>query len=85
MNISSAVIHALPDRIDAVRSHIAALPGVEIHAESADGRFVITVEDTRVTAAADVVVGLHRLDGVLSAAMVYQFCDDNGTIEEAPK
>jgi nitrate reductase NapAB chaperone NapD len=46
-----------------------------------EGRFVVTVEDTAAGSAADTVVQLHRLDGVLSAAMVYQYSD---TQEDAP-
>jgi nitrate reductase NapD len=73
MNISSAIVYALPGRADSLRTGLAGLPGVEIHAETADGRFVVTVEDVPGASAADTVMQLHRLDGVLSAAMVYQY------------
>ncbi|HXF65319.1 MAG TPA: chaperone NapD [Burkholderiales bacterium] len=76
MNIASAVVYAVPGRTGAVREQLRALPGVEIHAETADGRFVVTVEDAPEAAAADTIVALHRLEGVLSAAMVYQYCDE---------
>jgi nitrate reductase NapD len=75
MDIASAVVHAMPGRREELRSRLQALPGVEIHAETPDGRFVVTVEDTPGATAADGVMALHRLDGVLAAAMVYQYSD----------
>jgi nitrate reductase NapD len=75
MDIASAVVSAMPGRREAVRAALLALSGVEIHAETPDGRFVVTVEDTARATAADTVVALHRLDGVLSAAMVFQYSD----------
>jgi len=76
MNISSAIVYALPQRVDAVRASLQALPGVQIHHEARDGRFIVTVEDGPGVSVADTVIQLHRLDGVLSAAMVYQYSDD---------
>ena len=76
MNISSAIVYAAPQGLAAVRAHLASLPGVEIHAETPDGRFVITVEDSTSRRAADTIVHLHQLDGVHYAAMVYQYSDD---------
>ena len=78
MNISSAIVYAYPGRAGFVRNALAALPGVEIHTETGDGRFIVTVEDVPGVSAGDTVMQLHRLDGVLSAAMVYQYSDDAG-------
>ena len=76
MNVSSAIVYATPGRADSLRTELAALPGVEIHAETADGRFIVTVEDAPGRSAADTVMQLHRLDGILIAATVYQYCDE---------
>jgi len=76
MDIASAVVHAAPGRRDEVRAGLERLGGVEIHAETADGRFIVTAEDTPAGSAADAIMRLHTLDGVLSAAMVYQYTDD---------
>ena len=81
MDIASAVVHAAPGRADEVRAQLARLRGVEIHVETPDGRFIVTAEDTVEGSAADAVVQLHRLEGVLSAAMVYQYSDSQ---EDAP-
>ena len=83
MNISSAIVYALPQRSDSVRESLRALPGLEIHHERRDGRFIVTIEDGHGAAVADTVMQLHRLDGVLSAAMVYQYSDDEPQREGA--
>jgi nitrate reductase NapD len=75
MDIASAIVNAVPGRREAVRAALLATSGVEIHAETPEGRFVVTVEDTAQASAADTIIELHRLDGVLSAAMVYQYSD----------
>ena len=75
MDIASAILHAIPGRREEVRTQLGRMPGVEIHAETADGRFIVTVEDVAGVSAADTVVQLHRLDGVLSAALVSQYSE----------
>ena len=72
MDIASAVVHAMPCSRDEVRAQLQGLPGVAIHAETSDGQFVVTVEDTPGGSAADTVMRLHSMRGVLAATMVYQ-------------
>jgi periplasmic nitrate reductase NapD len=83
VNISSAIVYALPQCADSVRVSLRELPGLEIHHEGNDGRFIVTIEDGHGVSVADTVMQLHRLDGVLSAAMVYQYSDDDTQREEA--
>jgi nitrate reductase NapD len=83
MNITSAVVYSAPHSRNAVRAGLGALAGVQIHAETEDGRFIVTVEDVPGASAADTVVRLHQLEGVRFAAMVYQYCDDDLKREEA--
>jgi len=82
MNITSAVVHSAPHSRDVVRAGLAALAGVQIHTETDDGRFIITVEDVPGVSAADTVMRVHQLEGVRFAAMVYQYCDDGLQREE---
>ena len=82
MNVSSAIVYALPGRAEALRHRLVRLPGVEIHAEG-DGRFIVTVEDVPGAQAADTVMALHRIEGVLFAAMVYQYADETPPPPEA--
>jgi len=60
-----------------VRNGLAAMPGVEIHADGGDGRLILTIEDGAGCAPPDIFLRLNQLDGVLSASLVYQYCDDD--------
>ena len=84
MNISSVILRARPEALGGVRSSLAAMPGVEIHADGEDGRLVLTIEDGEGYAPTDIFLKLHELDGVISASLVYQYCDD-GFPEESDK
>ncbi len=76
MNISSAIVHVVPQRLEEVRQTLLAMPGVEIHAESAEGKLIVVLEDDDLKAAADKYVALHGIAGVASVAMVYQYSDE---------
>lgn len=78
MNLCGVLVHARPERREEVRLRLVALPGVEVHGASDDGRFVVTVEETDDHSSADTVLALHRLDGVLSAALVYHHFEPDG-------
>ena len=77
MNISSVILRAQPEKLGGVRNGLAAMPGVEIHADGNDGRLVLTIEDGEGYAPPDVFLKLHELDGVICASLVYQYCDDD--------
>ena len=82
MNISSAIVHVVPGRLDEACGALAALPGVEIHARTPEGKVVVTLEDDDIDSAADRYVALHGIPGVASVAMVYQYSDDEMDTEE---
>ncbi|NJD23876.1 MAG: glutamate synthase [Betaproteobacteria bacterium] len=82
MNISSAIIHIVPERIEVAAAALAALPGVEIHARTPEGKIVVTIEGDGTDTAANRYVELHGIPGVMSVAMVYQYCDDESDSEE---
>lgn len=71
MNISSAIVHARPGAAEAVRSLLAATEGVEVHAVSDEGKLIVTIETENDRGMADAFESIGRLDGVLSASMVF--------------
>ena len=83
MNISSIVLRAMPEKLQAVRTQLTAMPGIEICADCTDGRVVLTIEDTANSSTADAYASLHEIDGVINASIVYQYCDD--AFPEEPK
>ena len=83
-NICGVLVHARADHLDQVRSNLLDISGVEVHTATEDGRLVVTVEDDTRRKIADTITDFQTMDGVLSAAMIYQFSDDveiNETIE----
>lgn len=83
MNIAGIVIHSLPDQINAVESKLWAIPGVEVHGISEAGKLIITVEHDEHRAMADTISEVSSMEGVLSAAMVYQHSENIPGEQEA--
>ena len=77
MNIAGVLIHSLPGSTETVKHSLTTLPGVEVHAVSADGRMVVTVEGESADALADTFRGFNDMSGVLSAAVVYHHFDSD--------
>ena len=80
-HICGVLIQARPERLDVVRAGLTALPGVEIHHATDDGRLVVTVEDSEETTAGDILHRFHDVAGVVSASLVYHY-HDTGEIGE---
>ena len=71
MNISGIVVYVNPDSIDKVRIQLEKIPGVEIHADGAGGKMVVTIEKADDQETTCVFDSITRTPGVLSTAMVY--------------
>lgn len=88
-NVCGVLVHAQAGRAATARAALAALPGAEIHQESADGRFVVTIEDAvredgAGMPAALTLATLHTVGGVASAALIYHHCVTDDLSEEMP-
>lgn len=79
MTISSVILRVNPDKLPQIKARLGEFPGVELHAATDDGRLIVTVEDAPDMSAADCYVQLNLLDGVLSAAVVYEYSGDLDT------
>jgi nitrate reductase NapD len=75
LHIASLVIHALPSRAGEVAQALGDLDGAQVHASSAAGKLVVTLEQPSAAAMTDAVLAIQRLPGVLSATLVYQCAD----------
>jgi periplasmic nitrate reductase NapD len=75
LHIASLVVHAAPRRQAAVADGIAALQGAVVHAASGHGKLDVTLEAPSSDAMTQAVAHIQHIDGVLSAALVYQ-CSD---------
>ncbi len=81
-NICSALVHAKLEQIDSVRQTLESQAGVEVHAQTEDGRLVVTIEDENRKEVGDRIMGFYKISGVLSASMIYQFSDDEFNEQE---
>jgi len=84
MNISSVVVYAEPPALHAVFALMATLPGVQMHAQTPDGKLVVTIEAEDAATAANIYEAIERTSGVLSVALVFQQTESNPDQELAP-
>jgi nitrate reductase NapD len=82
LHIASLVVHCAPRRVEAVAAMVAGLADAQVHATSPDGKLVVTLEAQTADEMADAVAGIQRIDGVLSAALVYQCADSLAAMNE---
>ncbi len=82
LHIASLVVHATPRRLGRVADTVAALPGAMVHASSAGGKLVVTLEAASAAAMLALVADVRHIDGVLSAALVYQCADSLDAMNE---
>jgi nitrate reductase NapD len=82
LHIASLVVHALPRRLDQVADAVAALSGAEVHASSPNGKLVVTLESSSAAAIAARVASIQRVEGVLSATLVYEYADSLEAMNE---
>jgi len=75
LHIASLVVHSTPKRLNAVSETIGAMPDARIHATSSNGKLVVTLETSTADEMLSRVTAIQRVDGVLSAALVYQCAD----------
>jgi nitrate reductase NapD len=82
MNISGVLVHTIPDQSNEVKTRLMEIPGVEVHAVTENGRLIVTIEDDDEKVVADRALNLHQCEGVISAAMIYQYGNDDEDFEE---
>jgi periplasmic nitrate reductase NapD len=71
LHISSLVVHGRPERLGALRTDLASLPGVEIHAAAASGKLVVTLETGSEQEILTRLATISALEGVLAASLVF--------------
>lgn len=83
MQVCSLVVHARPQALNDVKLGLEAMPGVEIHTATSEGKLVVTVEDAPKGAPVlDTVTAIGNVSGVLSTVLVYHYGDDETLGEE---
>ncbi|NML45689.1 chaperone NapD [Ramlibacter sp. G-1-2-2] len=81
-HVAGVAVHCTPARIAGVAGAVALMTGAEVHASSPEGKLVVTLEGPTARAIAAQLEVLHQLEGVLSAALVYQHGEDAASMAE---
>lgn len=72
MHIAGVLVQTRPSSIPDVEARLGGVAGLEVHTVSPDGRMVVTIEGEGRKAVADALFQVNAVDGVLSAALVYE-------------
>jgi periplasmic nitrate reductase NapD len=83
VNISGVLVQTLLHNSASLQSRLATLPGVEVHAISAEGSLVVTIEQASSRAMADTLSHIQGLPDVLSATLIYHHHDTCSNEETA--
>jgi nitrate reductase NapD len=76
MNISGVLVHAFPEKAADVSRKLESMEGVEVHANTDEGKIVVTIEKTDDKSVADTLLELQVMPDVLNASMVYHHFED---------
>jgi nitrate reductase NapD len=71
MNICGIMVYLHPQEYDSLRERLQAIPGVEVHGMSEEGRAVVTLEEEDEDRMAQSMFAIQKMEGVLAASMIY--------------
>ena len=72
LHIAGIVVHAHSQDVPRVADAIAQIPAAALHAASPDGKLIVTLEASSARAITERIDAIQRLEGVLTASLVYQ-------------
>jgi nitrate reductase NapD len=75
VEIASVLVHARPERLDAVAQAVEALPGTQIYGRDPKGKLVVVIEAADTGAVGAILNTISGLPHVLTAALVFQGSD----------
>lgn len=81
-HIAGVLVHALPRRVRALGTRIAKLSGATVHAATADGKLVITLESESSALILEHLTNIQRMSGVMSAVLVSEHSEPLSAIKE---
>jgi periplasmic nitrate reductase NapD len=72
LHVAGIIVYARPTSVQHVVETLGALPGAAVHATSAEGKLVVTLEGSSAREIAARIDAIQQLPAVLSACLVYQ-------------
>ena len=82
VHVAGLVVHATPQALERVAQAIGQRDGARVHAQSPDGKLVVTLEAAASEAIAATVDDIQRIEGVLAASLVYQHSESAAAMQD---
>lgn len=76
MTICSLVVQAIPENLDAVCQSLTSMEGVEIHAKTDQGKLIVSLDHPSRSYCGNTMTDMTRINGVMSASLVYEYQED---------
>ncbi len=73
MSICSLVVYSKLENVPLVEKQISTLEGVEINADSGDGRLVVSIDHPDRTHCSKMIMDMSAMKGVLNTSLIYEY------------
>jgi periplasmic nitrate reductase NapD len=70
-HISSGIVTARPEWLEAVKAQLATMHGIEVHASDRN-RIIIVIEGSSAGEVGDCLAAISVMDGVVAASLVFE-------------
>lgn len=82
VHIAGIIMYCDRTSMEAIKASIGLLPEVECHAQSPEGKLVITLETSSMHRTLDCMDAIRALPGVYEVSLVYQHAESAAAMEE---
>ena len=82
VHIAGVVVYVQPGALETIKSRISSLPVAEVHASSADGKLIVTLETDSTKRTVAFMDAIRALPGVHDVVLVYQHAEPLAEIEQ---
>ena len=82
VHVAGAIVHVAPAHFAQVQAAIARISSVEVRATDGRAKLVVVAEAENAAAILDQLDQIRRIDGVLSALLVYQHAESAASMNE---
>lgn len=82
IHIAGIIAYCDAQQVEAIKTRIGLLPQAECHAQSAEGKLVITLETESTRRTLDCMDAIRALPGVYDVSLVYQHAEPVAAMEQ---
>lgn len=82
IHIAGVIAYCDPAQLATIKARIGLLPGAECHAQSAQGKLVITLETEGIRRTVDCMDAIRALPGIYDVSLVYQHAETAAAMEQ---